>query len=205
MKKYLTALCGAMMLCTAMEAAQDVNLVEKSWENCHHAVYGRAVKTFAIDSNNEQIPINVPSVVTLEKEGPQRNITFDPTTSTFKVKHTGTYEIKCFVKAFSNVGHGHNDQLVIGVEVNDKLVGSRYLEPIQMARDSQDRWVFCGDYSLFMNLRDKDTVRLIVDTTTTDPDDPVYFGNNANNPGKSSLPPDTVASLTVWKPERKVD
>ena len=72
----------------------QAELIEKGWNECHKAVYGRAEKRIAVGEPEENILAGRVRHISLKLVGPQRNIDF--TNSRFIIKHTGTYIIELF-------------------------------------------------------------------------------------------------------------
>jgi len=190
--RFFSILCGAISLC-GMAHAEAAFQVPKGFDDCHHAVYGRAEKKIAAD----QIETISEGIVPLTHVGPLRGIQFDTNTSLFTIRHTGTYVINYFLKAHTRNPGTVNARkiLAISVQVNNTEKGTLNLDPVEEERFYPFS-LWTGNGLIFENLRKGDTVGLTVTKATE-------LAGFFNFYEGEDLPPDTVAYLTIRKAETK--
>jgi len=179
-----------------IEAKQPTEQVARGFDDCHHAVYGRAIK-FA-PGNIQKI---APGTVEMDRVTISRNIRFDKSTNEFVIKHTGVYRINYFIKAFiSSIvalknGLFDGETFDVAVQVNDgRLRAYQRLQPLVTPEDYNS---FVGHRSLLLPLRKKDRVKLVVVGIPTSGSRPIY-----SDIGSSQDRPDIAAYLMVSKAER---
>jgi len=193
--RLLYILCSTFLL--ANTQGIGLPLVEKGFDSCHHAVYGRAEKKMPSGQTN----IVREGVVKLQRVGTSRKIGFSSKSSAFTIHHTGTYVIDYFLKAHAMARNGE-ELIVIGVQINNSLRGIRYLDLMNSTQDLQevilDNAYFSGNGTIFENLRKGDKIRLVV--AKVESQTPPFFANYYTG---TDLPPATVAYLDIHKAEKK--
>lgn len=163
--------------------------MERGYDECHHAVYGRAKLTAGVGMQPDKVDLTE-ETVPLSRTGPLRGICFDPETHTFTIQHTGTYVIDYFVKAFS-VSSAYKAFITIAVVINDTQKAVMTLDAIHARYTSEEvRTSFLGNGITFENLRKGDTVKLVVVGT-----------NGLVDPFYGSLAESEVAYLAIHKAE----
>jgi len=155
---------GAVLLCGTANA--DVPTVkERGYDECHHAVYGRAEPDIECIGTPLDIPsCGNPTTVPLGKHvGPFRGIKFNPTTHTFTVQHTGTYVIHYFLQMVGGkVTEAPGAFVCMAVSVNDELKGKMILSGDEVLLESECLLYSRGNGVLYENLRKGDKVKLVL-------------------------------------------
>jgi len=191
--RLITILCSIFFLCETTTGLFGTVLIKKGFEDCHHGIYGRAEKKIA----PEQTEDISTGVVSLTGVGPFRGIQFDPNSSAFTIRHTGTYVIDYFLKAFTTP-RVSTEIIAIAIKVNGKLRGTRDLNPVNIPITNKiDGSYFSANGIIYENLKKGDTVSLVV--IKIEPPS-VFFANYYKD---DDLPPSTVAYLAIHKAERK--
>jgi len=149
----------------SVEAKEEAVFVEKGFDGCHKAVYGKAIKSAPRGDEPNEVEIGT---VAMDRVPVLRRIGFDESTNEFVIKHTGIYRINYFIKAFvereklvlkNGSGRLFRERtLDVAVQVNDILRGYQRLQPFS----SLGYHSFTGHSALLIPLRKRDRVKLVV-------------------------------------------
>jgi len=153
---------SAVFLCGIAQAKAPLSkdtLVEKGYDECHHAVYGYAE---LITESGIPLPASQGMTVPLTLSGPSRGILFNPETSTFTIRHTGTYVINYFLRLWSNFYAGIVGYVTTAVYINGARKGPMYLQAHVIDRN-QDSFIAEGSRTIYENLRKGDEVRIVIE------------------------------------------
>jgi len=182
-----------ILICTICVNGQAKEIT-KAWDQCHHAVYGRAEKTMAFNQGEEPLTLGV---VPLTKTGILQKIRFDSQNHAFIIKHTGTYVIEYFLEPFYRGTDSAYQQYEMAIEINGNIRRYHLME-VRLLYLTNLTPVLNGTY--IANLRKKDRVRLVITKIPTLVGTTIGFKNFATS---GDIPPTTVAYLDIRKAERK--
>jgi len=155
-----------------IEAKQPTELVRRGFDDCHHAVYGRAIKFAPGEPQDVQS-----GTVAMDRVTLSRNVKFDRETNEFVIKHTGIYRINYFIKAYANPSiaglfsqgssrlaakNGFFDGKTLDVAIQINSGRPRAYQRLQPLVNAEEFFSFVGHRSYLTPLRKKDRVKLVV-------------------------------------------